>query len=314
MIEIKGVPLALSADALLGKSRIYIYRAFQSKASNDLDQYQFWASLSLELLGKAALSKIHSSLIVDPSHYQSILAASGIILSTETRTVPAHTLYKRLAHLSPNFDERVKRFCEGISQRRNREIHSGEAPFRGMDLESWQSEYWHSAHVILEVLGISFEEWLGADDAKLPKSVVEGRESAIRLSVEKRLEVAKARFLKLSDSEKEAVSINAEYKAKTLFLQLLGFESDAEWDVVCPACQSTSFMAGMQYEEEYVDGNEFEGVWTVVERGFEGEVFSCPFCDLKLHGSEEIQMSGLSSQKSEIEEQEVDYYPEYGNE
>ena len=313
MIEIKEVPIAISADALLGKSRVYIYRALECKASSDLDQYQFWASLSLELLGKAALSKIHPSLIVDPNHYFSILAASGIVLSTKTRTIQAHTLFKRLGYLSPNFDEKVKKFCDDISQRRNRELHSGEAPFRRMEPGSWQSEYWHSAHVILEILGISFEEWLGADDAKLPKSVVEGRESVLRILVTRLLDTAKNQYESLSDSQREAKARDAEYTAKIFFDEILGFEPDAEWEVSCPACQNIGFMAGMQYEEEYTDADE-HGPWTVVERGFEGELFYCPICGLKLQGFEELQMSRLPTNRSEIERDEAEYFPEYGNE
>jgi hypothetical protein len=59
------VPAAITEQGLLAKSRVYIQRAFRAKQANDLDEYQLWASLALELLGKAVLASIHPSLVVD---------------------------------------------------------------------------------------------------------------------------------------------------------------------------------------------------------------------------------------------------------
>ena len=68
------VPAAITKEGLIAKSRIYIQRAFRAKLADDLDEYQLWASLALELLGKAALAGIHPSLVVDPNHYESLFA------------------------------------------------------------------------------------------------------------------------------------------------------------------------------------------------------------------------------------------------
>src|SRR5690348_10617393 len=119
------VPAAIRKEGLLAKSRVYIQRAFRAKMADDLDEYQLWASLALELLGKAALANIHPSLVVDPTHFESLFAASGLNVSTDIKTINAKTLYNRLGHLSKYFDSRVKEFCDAISLRRNAELHSG---------------------------------------------------------------------------------------------------------------------------------------------------------------------------------------------
>ena len=128
---------------------------------------------------------IHPSLIVDPTHYKSLFAASGINISTDIRTIAAHTLFERCSHLLPAFDESVKNFCEGLSRRRNAELHSGEVPFHGMKLEAWERRYWHAAQLILGMAGSSLDEWLGADSTA-PKEIVEqAREAtghAVRIS------------------------------------------------------------------------------------------------------------------------------------
>ena len=47
---------------------MYALWAFRSKKGGDVDEYQLWSSLALELLGKAALASIHPSLVADPTH------------------------------------------------------------------------------------------------------------------------------------------------------------------------------------------------------------------------------------------------------
>ncbi|MGH6936712.1 MAG: hypothetical protein ACRED2_11115 [Methylocella sp.] len=101
---------ALSEEAIFNKSRVYIHRAMRAKNAEDMDEYQLWASLALELLGKAALARIHPSLIVDPSHQVSLFAASGVVLGTDVKTITWHTLFERLRHLSPRFGGSVRGF------------------------------------------------------------------------------------------------------------------------------------------------------------------------------------------------------------
>src|SRR5690349_21534482 len=112
----RTLPPALSSEALFAKSRVFILKALRRKEEGDFEEYQLWASLSLELLGKSILASIHPSLVADPTHYQSLFAASGINLSTDLKTIAAHTLFDRLRHLSNSFDEKSRLFCSAIAQ------------------------------------------------------------------------------------------------------------------------------------------------------------------------------------------------------
>ena len=163
---------AVSSEALFGKSKVYVQRALRCKQAGDLDEYQLWASLALELLGKTCLARIHPSLIVNPQDQISLFAASGINIGTDIKTIATHTLYERLRHIAKRFDEGVKKFCDDISQRRNAELHSGEVPFKEMKLEAWEVRYWHAAQLILDRMDSSLEEWLGARQAKAPKELL----------------------------------------------------------------------------------------------------------------------------------------------
>jgi hypothetical protein len=131
-----------AGEAIFAKSKAYVQRALRCKKADDLDEYQLWASLALELLGKTCLARIHPSLIANPQDQISLFAASGLNLGTDIKTIATHTLYDRLRHITKGFDESVKKFCDDISQRRNAELHSGEVPFKEMKLEAWESRYW----------------------------------------------------------------------------------------------------------------------------------------------------------------------------
>ena len=69
---------ALERDALYAKSQVYIRRGLRAQGEKDTEEYQLWASLALELLGKAALAKVHPALVADPTHYQSLYGRNPV--------------------------------------------------------------------------------------------------------------------------------------------------------------------------------------------------------------------------------------------
>ena len=57
---------AFDYEALYAKSKVYVERSFKAEHDKDQAGFQLWASLSLELLGKATLARIHPALVADP--------------------------------------------------------------------------------------------------------------------------------------------------------------------------------------------------------------------------------------------------------
>lgn len=305
---------AISSEPLFAKSKFYMQRALRRKEADDLDEYQLWASLALELLGKAALSAIHPSLVVDPNHFHSLFAASGINISTDIKTIAAHTLFERLRHLAPRFDEAVKGFCYGIAERRNAELHSGDAPFKTMRLDAWEAQYWHAAQLILNMMNSSLEDWLGASDAKAPKQLLEYVAGAKRDAVIIRIRQAKVRFLARKKADREHALAEAEAKSHYHYRDLFRIQTESEWNAECPACGGKSFIAGMSVSEEVVDSTEDEdGAWEFVRKEWIAEEFRCPVCDLRLEGVDEIEAAELPIEYESTEERERQYEPDYGN-
>jgi hypothetical protein len=304
---------AISGDALHAKSKVYIGRALNRKAAGGLDEYQLWASLALELLGKAALARKHPSLVVDPNHWQSMFVAAGINVTTDVKTITAKTLFDRLVHLVPRFDKAIQKFCMDIAERRNAELHSADLPFSAMRLEAWESRYWHACDTILHQMGYTLEHWLGAADAKAPRQLLEEAANALDAAVQLRVEAAKEQFAAQKKADRERLTNEAEMREPQHQTALFKSGYDEIWTQKCPACGCRAFMSGEQTGEDISEDRDEYAIWETVDREFTGEEFRCPTCHLSLMGSDEIEAAGLHSIHEDQQERQLEYEPDYGN-
>lgn len=305
--------MAIDGDALHAKSKVYMSRAMTRKAQGDLDEYQLWASLALELLGKAALASRHPSLVVDPMHWQSLFVAAGINITTDVKTITAKTLFERLTHLVPRFDKTVQKFCMDIAERRNAELHSADLPFRTMRLEAWEARYWHACDAILRHMLSSLEDWLGAADAAAPRQLLDEAAAALVAATELRVQAARQGFMELKKSERERLHAEAELLDPQQQGALFPNRYDEVWAAACPACGCRAFATGEQTGEDITKEPDEYAMWEIVDREFVAEEFKCPTCDLSLSGSEELEAAGLDTLYEDRQEREMEYEPDYGN-
>lgn len=309
-----ALPIDLSADALLAKSKNYIRKALLKKAAGDLDEYQLWTSLALELLGKAVLASIHPSLIVDPTHPNSLFAASNIVISLDIKTISAHTLFDRLRQIVPYFDNATTKFCTEIALRRNAELHSGATPFKTMRLEAWEENYWYAASIILRALRLELDDWLETEQASTPKEIARHAAEARAQAVRVRIRVAADGFKSLSKKERDAALSLAASRSSYHYPKLFSLFADSEWECECPACSGKAFIAGLKFGEEVTElAPDEDSLWEEVETTYLSEQFRCPTCQLELEGAVEIEAAGLEPEHVETEQREMQYEPEYGN-
>ncbi len=305
---------ALCPDALLSKSKVYARKALQRKSSKDNEEYQLWASLALELLGKSRLASVHPSLIADPQHFESLFAAAGLSLSTDVKTIQAKTLFERLKRVVPRFDERVSKFCGDIALRRNAELHSGDTPFKAMKLGAWESEYWYAVSVILDDLELTLDDWLGADQANTPKRIASLAVKAKTQAATEKVKAAGSEFNKLNKSERERLLADADKRSFPDYKFLLPAIYDHMWFHTCPACGGKAYVGGFKVDEEIIESNAGEdGTWEFVEQTYVAEQFACPTCTLSLDGAIELEAAKIDLEHQEITEREMAFEPEYGN-
>jgi hypothetical protein len=293
---------------------VYIGKALKRKADADSEEYQLWASLALELLGKAALAHRHPCLIVDPTHSPSLFVAAGVAATTDVKTITAKTLFERLKVLEPLFDETVRTFCQAITDRRNSELHSGELPFAAMKAEAWEARYWHACQIILAGFDKSFADWIGAEEAEESQRIVQAKKDATFAAVMSKIEAAKQAFLRIPQKERERSLQAAELaKGPPAFPHMFGFLNDQTWEQPCPACGAKAWLGGDKVHEEISEDTFGESLWESVERTYSADEFECQVCSLELRGSEELEAAGLPLEHTELEERQIEYEPEYGN-
>lgn len=308
---------ALSPDALYAKSQLYIRRGFRAKGDGEFEEYQLWASLALELLGKAVLANVHPSLVADPQHYESLFAACGRDISPNVKTITAKTLFIRLGHIDKAFDARHQKFCEQVSLRRNAELHSGESPFSGMKPELWEREYWGAVVVLLEMQDENLEAWLGADDAKAPAEIVETANEARQWAVADRIKRTSEDFAAKYKDPKQRAKIIAQADSFRWSEQRgkIHLSPDGDQRHKCPSCGANALLLGTVFHEEILDEvPDEESYMEVVEKHFSVEEFFCPACGLHLFGTDEIAAAELPDAFTETEEREREFEKDYNNE
>lgn len=312
-IDTEQIHPALAPDALFKKSQVFISRALAAKARSELGEYQLWASLALELLGKSALSDIHPCLIVDPLSHTSIFAAAGRNIGTDVKTIIAKTLFERLTHISVRYDKKTQEFCNNMSLKRNAELHSGELPFEAVISGSWEGRFWHTVEIILEAGGHTIENWLGANEAKAPKQLLKEFTHAIVESAKIKVETAAEAFNKRSKKEREEALTNSRKLQPREVRPLFDLLSDSLWATECPACSAKAFLAGVESYKEPADDHDGEPWEETVNVHYAAEELHCPTCQLHLDNRDAIEAVDLDIEHVQQDIRQREYEPDYGN-
>lgn len=312
----KQDPAAISADALLAKSKLYAHRSLQAKSRSEEDVYQIWAALALELLAKASLANIHPCLVVDPTNPNSLLEACGINTDTKVKTIDVHVVYARLKHTVPKFGTPNAEACLRISQRRNAELHSGLAAFSGIHADTWEGEFWSTAQLILASMRLELTDWVGKD-SQIPSDLARHFHEIKRQAARQRVADSKQQFekpdgKKLSKKEIEVFREKSKSLAWYLYRKHFCYLLDNYTEQTCPACGCKAFMGGDRIDEQVIDQDLYSGYETVVKYYLPME-FYCPTCELHLDGNEELEAADLEHEYNEEEERQIEYEPEYGN-
>lgn len=321
-LKARQVPAALLPESLMQKSKRYAKRALAGKHDADNDDYQLYAALALELLAKSALATIHPSLVVKPDNLNSLLEANGIATGTAVRTIDASEAYTRLRHTVPGYTTPDMEACRKLGERRNAELHSGEAVFATFPPALWEGEFWHAAELILKSIGLTLDDWLGAD-ARTPKALLAALRKAKQAAVKQRIERTKTAFEEFKPDGKrkrsakditQLLEVSKQFQPYA-YGHLFSYVVDKHWLEICPACGAHGVVGGEEaYEELADDQSGVEPGFEIIETGYYSLEFHCPTCGLSLEGSDEIALAGLDVDTHyELEEREIEYEPDYGN-
>lgn len=317
--SVAAIPVALSHEALLTKSRVYARRSLQL-SNADPELCQLWASLALELLAKSALARIHPSLVVETDNPNSLLEANGIHTGTRIRTITAKVTYTRLKHTVRHFGTPAFKACDELAERRNAELHSAVAAFAAMPLATWEGDYWNAAALILSSMGLTLDEWIGAD-SQAPKELLRNLQHAKRESAKKRVEQAAEAIRWESEGKRRAKDQLALLIERSKAFRPSEFQDrfrypnlDRYWEQECPACGAQGILGGDKtYDEPASDQSSADPGIEIIDLEYTPVEFYCPTCELSLEGEDALDAVDLGDVYSEEDWREIEYEPDYGN-
>jgi hypothetical protein len=285
-----------SASALYDKARLYMSRAHEQPVDSQL--FAFWASLSLELLCRAALAKVHPVLLADPREDGNLLYAFGVQPAKPPRSIVTKAIVIRCTALVDGFTEEMATHCALMADRRNAELHSGVVGFDAFDNAAWLPATYEVINVLLKHLGVSFVEFLGEEHAATAVEMLRDRRAAIKKEVLDRIQAAKAVYRELPTEER----LRREARWSERREEVLKANS-AHRETKCPACGSSAIMSGNRVSRGPVrideSSNKIEREVRILPT-----TFRCPHCQLKLDGFQEMRQAGLGTVYTVIEEED----------
>lgn len=300
---------------LWNKSKLLLEKALARRNEGAFEDFQLGAALAVEILAKAALAKKHPVLVVDPQHFESVLVACGESSSSDCKTIQAKTLFARCIRLVPGFGESDEKFCMTLADRRNAELHSGAIPFTGVSIDSWQPKYWRVIKLLVTAQDCTLADLLGPAEGAAADEIISDASKSLEKAIEGRIAHHAARF------KANYPTYTVEQIRKQSQIAARARLGSGTIETTCPACESAAVLEGSYIDErdvdtqrvEYGDAAEFESWVRVVETTYESESLTCFVCSLKLNGPEELVAASVESEFTQVEEKEIDYEDDYGN-
>lgn len=318
-VSARPIPVALSADALYGKATVYAGRALKAKECEEEDAYQLWATMSLELLGKYALARVHPSLVVDPKSPNSLLEACGISTATSVRTIDANEVFLRLKHVVPGFNSLAYQACKDLADRRNAELHSGHAAYSGIGLEVWEGKLWHAVRLILQATGRDLDQLIGGAAAEQER-LIDHLSHLKYESAREKIEHARDGFgvgvdgKKRSPKSMEAQRVASMARSRQDFLGDVDGLLDKYWPRKCPACECQAVLGGDKDFDVLADDQSGpDPGFEAIETTYSPMELVCRECGLRLTDTDELSAGDLEPEIVEVDIREISYEPDYGN-
>lgn len=285
-----------SEKSLFYKAMEYLQRAHSLDRKSDL--FPFWASLSLEFLSRACLSRVHPVLLADPQLEDSLLYAFGHPASRnpKLKSIAIGRVLDRCVAVIPNFTSEELEFAMLIVGLRNEELHSGLSPFSRLSPDRWQAEFYRVCEILLEFLGKSLTDVLDQDDAAAAGTMIVRANDLMKKDVLKRIGTKRKTFEELPGNERAKLFNEGIEMAR---------QTDDQW-TTCPACQGPSWLESKVVKslEPRLEGNVLWVETVLLPTGMH-----CIVCGLELHGYDELRIAERGGQLTVKEVEDLIEWP-----
>lgn len=271
------------SDAMFAKAERYV----ESMLEVERDDFRFalWSALALEMLARAALAKIHPTLLADAQRWHNLYHALGHepkIKKFQPKSIAIADVFKRLGEILPDFITELENFCTLHVGRRNAELHSGDMPFEGVDSSEWLPDFYRSCKVLLASLGKSLADFAGDDEAKLAEKLIASAADETSMAVAGVVKAHQTVWQGKADDEQKNLAQQA----------MLWASRQGGHRVKCPACNSAALVFGEPIsapKESWGDG------LIVQSQQFLPNKFECIACGMKISGHSHLNVIGLGA-------------------
>lgn len=284
-------------EGLWNKAQLFINRMAEPSGSRTEEERMLWASLALELLAKAALSKLNPVLIADPmDDGKSVLLAAGIGADLSNfKTIPAKAAFSRCGRAFPPFSATEATL---LAATRNEDLHSANVPFGQVHASSWWERFWAQAIILITAQDRELTDLLSPEDA----SVVEGHLARNRDNMDRRAQALIERARQRShlvEQGRLSERVAARMRGHVSFMH------DYSALETCPACEARGWIGGDAVLETELLSDPESGLGPeILTVG--ADTFTCDACGLVLENQDLVLAAGLP----ESFDVEQDYKPE----
>lgn len=272
-------------DSLLTKSKIF----FEKASQEDKEQIFFglFCAMGLEVLARAAVSKVSPTLLAEPDKEQQNLLHALDLASAkgQRKSIGTAQVLNLCRILIIEFTDENLKAASAIINRRNEEVHTGSAAFIEYKTHQWVEGFYKCCKVLAEFLGETLESLFDEEEAKMAQVIIAGTEAKVLEKVKSLIAAHAKVFESKDDAERAELKAEAEKQGELL-------SHSKHHRVECPACKSVATVQGDVYGKDQIENAEDE---IIVRQNVIPTKFACPACGLKLNGYRELVVSGLGA-------------------
>lgn len=268
-------------ESLLAKAQ----RFAEEMLRHPKDDWRFalWSTLVLELLGRAALSKINPALLAEPKEWNNIYFSLGFTPKTPKfipKSIDISSVFKRLADINIKFTRDLSGFAIQHMTKRNEEIHSGGSLFDSQKSSKWLPIYYETCSILMESLDENLDLLIGEREAAYASTIITAYKDESAKIVLKSIETHKKSWEMGSDADREKLSSQS-----TLWATRRGGHI-----VTCPACGSDALVTGTPIAEPL---QKTEDNLMTETQQYNPSQFECIACKLKIASFSQLLACGL---------------------
>ncbi|MDN4573379.1 hypothetical protein DBB29_12400 [Pandoraea cepalis] len=245
-------------------------------------QFGFWSALCLEMIIRASLASVSTTLLADAKDWKNILFALGkqsAGAKLSAKSIDISEAVARAESLFPEFNREMANFSVVHLQRRNAELHSGSLPFDDLGT-SWLPQYYACCATLLQVVSVPTSQIFGDEEASTATTLIQALSDDAAKAVKGTINAHKTLWEDKDAEEQKKLSKQAE----TLSSRAEGHR------VTCPACSSVGLVQGTSAGQEVTN---FEDGMIVVRQPMLPSHFECKACNLKISGFSKLNACGL---------------------